>query len=105
MSHASMHLHDAGDFALLRLCDHSSDHGGAAHFVGQSGGLVSHVPRIGELCFLGGEMHSVDLFGPVLLLRLQTLFSRVPPHLLLLSNSTSTEGPSRYGHPAPGSCA
>jgi hypothetical protein len=50
-------------------------------------------------------MHAVDLFGPVLLLRLQTLFSRVPPHLLLLSNLTSTEGPSRYGHPAPGSCA
>jgi hypothetical protein len=50
-------------------------------------------------------MHAVALFGPVLLLRLQTLFSRVPPDLLLLSNSTSTKGPSRYGHPAPGSCA
>jgi len=50
-------------------------------------------------------MHAVALFGPVLLLRLQTLFSRVSPDLLLLSNSTSTKGPSGYGHPAPGSCA
>ena len=31
-------------------------------------------------------MHAVALFGPVLLLRLQTLFSRVSPDLLLLSN-------------------
>jgi hypothetical protein len=105
MSHAAVYLYDAGDFALLCLCNHSSDYRGAAHFVGQSGRLVSYVPRDGKLCIFGGEMHSVDLFGPALLLRLQTLVSRVPPHLLLLSNSTSTEGPSRYGHPAPWCCA
>jgi hypothetical protein len=50
-------------------------------------------------------MHAVALFGPVLLLRLQTIFSRVSPDLLLLSNSTGAKGRGWDGCPAPGSCA
>ncbi len=105
MSHTAVYLYDAGGFALLCLRYDPADYGGAAHFVGQSGRLVSYVPRDGKLCIFRGEMHSVDLLGPALLLRLQTLGSRVSSHLLLLPKSTSTEGHSRDGHPAPGCCA
>ena len=104
MSHTSVYLYHAGGFALLCIRYDPADYGGAAHFVGQSSGLVSYVPRLGQLFFLGGEMHAVALFGPVLLLRLQTIFSRASPDLLLLSNSTGTKGPSWDGGPAPGSC-
>ena len=104
MSHTSVYLYNAGGIALLCVRYDPADHGGAAHFVGQSSGLVSYVPRLGQLFFPGGEMHAVALFGPVLLLRLQTIFSRASPDLLLLSNSTGTKGPSWDGGPAPGSC-
>ena len=104
MSHTSVHLHDAGSAALLCVRYDPADHGGAAHLVGQPRGLVPYVPRVGQLWFLGGEMHAVALFGPILLLRLQTTFSRTAPDLLLLSNSTGTKGPSWDGGPAPGSC-
>ena len=103
MSHTSVHLHYAGSAALPCIRYDPADHGGAAQLAGEPRGLVPYVSRVGQLWFLGGEMHSVALFCSLLLLRLQMIFSRTARDLLLLSNSTGTEGPSWDGCPTPGS--